>query len=259
MKVKEIYNELYDKCDDIFASFILFIIDNYRSTIKDANTIDAYKKKYINYSSKSFREKYQCWYTNSLIVLSVLLPERKKEFIDLYVADPKRKELNVLTYKISDAISGLTNIYTRPSNSINQIQRQIDIIKSIKSIIDSKINDIRQLIENDVFENELDTSKYLLSKGFNRSAGAICGVLLEKHLKGMLVIRGLTISKKDPSINDLNAELYKNGIIDSTQNKYLLFLGDIRNKCDHDKKSEPTKDEINDLINGTSKVLKTFN
>lgn len=259
MKVKEIYEEIYNECDSIFGSFLMYLVERHREYFEDDNFIEKIKTNYKDCSASSFRNRYQKWYTNSIIVLNAFLPERKNEFIELYSPDPKRKKLTGLTYKISDAISGLSNSFASPIDSISQVQRQIDIVKSLKDIIDSKIGDIKQIIENDVFENELDSARYLLFKGFNRSAGAICGVLLEKHLKSMVSSRGLIISKRDPSINDLNAELYKNGVIDSTQNKYLLFLGDLRNKCDHDKELEPTKDEITDFINGTNKVIKTYN
>lgn len=258
MIVNEIYERVYNKCNEILGSFLLFLAEKTNSAVP-SKTVEAIKKNYPSCSASSFTEEYQKWYTNSLILLSALLPERKKEFVDLYEPDKKRKTLDCTTYTISDAISGYLNSHVKPINSVEKVQRQIDIIKSIKDIIDSRIADIRLLIENEVFDNELDSARYLLTKGFNRSAGAICGVLLEKHLKSLLASHSLSIRKKDPTINDLNVELYKNSVITGAQNKYLLYLGDLRNKCDHDKISEPTKDEINDLINGTDRVLKTYN
>ncbi len=257
MKIEEIYYELLSECPTIYGSFIVLLAkcDGRYFTENDQQIVNDLKKKY---SSVSFSNAYQKWYTKSILLLNALFPERKDEFASLYSPNPKRKELNLLTYTISDAIRGLSNNNVNPSNAIDLIMRQMDIIKSFKDVINSKIRDVRQLIENDVFEDELASAKYLLLKGFNRSAGAICGVLLERHLKNMLASKNLSLSKKDPSINDLNAELYRNGVIDATQNKFLLFLGDIRNKCDHDKKSEPTKDEITDLISGTGKVINTY-
>jgi hypothetical protein len=34
-------------------------------------------------------------------------------------------------------------------------------------------------------------------------------------------------------------------------------LGDIRNLCGHDKHREPTADEVEELIEGTERILKT--
>lgn len=257
MKIQELCEEIRNECPAIYGSFFLFLA-NANDKLLDDGQIKSIKENFKEYSSINFAIRYQKWYTKSLILLNALLPERKDEFISLYSPNQKRKELNLLTYTISDAISGISRGNANPLSAISLIQRQINIIKSVKTVIDSKIRDIRQLIENDVFEDELASAKYLLSKGFNRSSGAICGVLLEKHLKAMLASRNLSPSKKDPSINDLNSELYKNGVIDGAQNKFLLFLGDLRNKCDHHKSSEPTKEEITDLIDGTNKVIKTY-
>lgn len=258
MKVQEVYEEVYNECPNIEGSFLLFLAKRFGECFEDGKQVTLLKEKYKDFSSVYFPEYYQKWYTKSILLLNALFPERKDEFTALYSPDPKRKELNLLNYTISDAIGGISNRHLSPVNAYRLIQTQIGIIKSLKPIIDSKIRDIRQLIENDVFEDELASAKYLLSKGFNRSSGAICGVLLEKHLKAMLASRNLSLSKKDPSINDLNSELYKNGVIDGAQNKFLLFLGDLRNKCDHHKSSEPTKEEITDLIDGTNKVIKTY-
>ena len=40
--------------------------------------------------------------------------------------------------------------------------------------------------------------------------------------------------------------------------RFVQHLADIRNICDHDRGKEPQKDEIDDLLSGTSKVLKTI-
>ena len=142
MKVKDIYENLYKSCDEILGSFLMFIVVNYGKYFSE-QTIKTTIKRFSNYSASSFEQKYQEWYTNSLIVLSAFCPERKKEFVDLYEPDLKRKGLTGLTYKISDAISGYSNDFSNPTHSINQIRRQIDIIKSLKGVIDSKIYDIK--------------------------------------------------------------------------------------------------------------------
>jgi hypothetical protein len=36
------------------------------------------------------------------------------------------------------------------------------------------------------------------------------------------------------------------------------MLGDIRNICDHNKKTEPTESQVKDLIDGADKMLKSI-
>ena len=59
-------------------------------------------------------------------------------------------------------------------------------------------------------------------------------------------------------LKTMKDDLYNHSLIDTTQNKFLLFLADIRNKCDHNKKTDPTAAEVTDLIEGTEKVIKTY-
>lgn len=57
--------------------------------------------------------------------------------------------------------------------------------------------------------------------------------------------------------NDYNEELKNAGVIDLPTWRHIQLLGDLRNLCCHDKKSEPTKDQAKDLLDGTTKICKT--
>ena len=54
-----------------------------------------------------------------------------------------------------------------------------------------------------------------------------------------------------------NEELKNAGVIDLPTWRHIQLLGDLRNLCCHDKKSEPTKDQAKDLLDGTTKICKT--
>ena len=257
MKLKDVYKELANESFEIIGCYLRYISTYFSNGISDSEkgTID---REYSKYDGSTFPIKYQSWYTRSLLVLNVIANERKQDFIKQYEPDSKRKALTALNYTIYDTLKGVFPSSSSPLVSFNNLKIQVSIINSLKVIIDDRIYNLKSLIESEVFESELDTARYLLSKGFKRSAGAICGVLLERHLDSMCKSAGVTINKKDPTINDFNVELYKNGAIDSTQNKFLLYLSDLRNKCDHNKQYEPSDQEVGDLINGTKKVILTY-
>ncbi|CAH2399819.1 hypothetical protein MES4922_220074 [Mesorhizobium ventifaucium] len=40
--------------------------------------------------------------------------------------------------------------------------------------------------------------------------------------------------------------------------RFVQHLGDLRNKCDHKKQAEPTKEEVLVLIEGVRKITKTL-
>ena len=95
----------------------------------------------------------------------------------------------------------------------------------------------------------------LHKNGFYRAAGALCGVILEKHFAGVVASHCIKMKSKTPGISDYNEKLKDEGVIDNKTYLLVQRLGAIRKLCDHNKKQEPTMDDIDDLIKGTDKVL----
>lgn len=132
------------------------------------------------------------------------------------------------------------------------------ILKAAKRRFESSLFEIRQIVQADLFDSEIDSARHLLKNKFFRAAGAIAGVVLEKHLQQVCDDHNIKVAKKDPGINNLNQILRDSGAIDIPQWRHITFLGDIRNICDHNKQREPTVEQVTDLIDGTDKVLKTI-
>jgi len=40
--------------------------------------------------------------------------------------------------------------------------------------------------------------------------------------------------------------------------RFIQRMGDLRNLCDHNKKQEPLKENVADLVDGTDKIIKTI-
>ena len=209
----------------------------------------------------TFKNKYQKWYNASLAAVKQLLPDRVGDFTSCYHLDIK-KDKTLTNYCIEDYILGLTLTAFSKDANFGFIRRrfalQYQIVCSLADRLESSLFEIKQFVEADMFDNEVDAAETLAKRGFLRSAGAICGVVIEKHLKTVAAAHNLRVTKKMPAINDLNELLKNNSIIDVAQWRHLQYMGDLRNMCDHDKDSEPTKENLNDLISGTRKVLKTI-
>lgn len=135
-----------------------------------------------------FRDKYQFWYSESLVVIKLLLPDRIGDFIKLYEKPKSRKSIEYGNYVIEDYLQDLVvndRWRTRevgPEAAIPQFQQQLNILKSVQKRFKSSLFDIKQLVQADLFDSELEAAKELNRKGFIRGAGAIAGVVLEKHL-----------------------------------------------------------------------------
>ncbi len=205
-----------------------------------------------------FYENYEEWYTQAKNIIKVIAKDRLDDFIILY-SDNKRKEVTVDKYTISDALRGLSNgskTFT-PSTAYMCMVRQTQILNSCLSSFDNCIWDIQNVLQADLFDSEIDAANHLLKRGFLRAAGAICGVILEKHLKTICINRGINSTKKNPTIADYN-DLLKDEVYDTVEWRRIQRLGDIRNLCDHSKDREPTKDEVLELISGTERTIKTI-
>jgi hypothetical protein len=144
-----------------------------------------------------------------------------------------------------------------PDAAIPQFQQQLAILKSVGARFESSLFDIRQLVQADLLDSELDAAKELVKNGFARAAGAVTGVVLEQHLGQVCENHAIKISKKSPTISDLNQALKGANVIDVPTWRFVQHLADVRNLCDHDKKVEPTAEQVNGLVDGVMKITKT--
>lgn len=144
------------------------------------------------------------------------------------------------------------------SAAIPRFTQQRAMLVAAQKRFESSLFEIRQLVQADLFDSEIDVSKELLKNKFARAAGAVAGVVLEKHFLQVAKDHKVTISKKNPGISDLNDALKNATVIDMAQWRFVQHLGDLRNLCDHNKKKEPTDAQVSDLIDGVSKAMKTI-
>lgn len=213
----------------------------------------------------NFNVSYETWYSECLALLKQLLPDRFQDFKDHFEAPKHRKEITYATYRIQDALKNLR--VTRPpydevvvdgKAAVAHFQQQAAILQAAKRRFESSLFEIKQLVQADLFDGEIGAARELLKNKFLRAAGAIAGVVLEKHIHQVCEDRSLKIPKKNPTISDLNELLKANSVIDVPQWRFVSMLADIRNLCDHSKQKEPTEQQVTDLIDGTDKILKTI-
>ena len=205
-----------------------------------------------------FLANYEKWYTSSLILVTKILPQRVQDFKDLYI-NQKRKKLTSATYTISDALRGIgsKNSNISMSDAALPLHQQKEIVESCGMMLDSHIYNMQTLLQADIFDSEVESAKHLLKRGFLRAAGAICGVVIEKHFSEVCNKHKIEVKKKSPTIADYN-DILKDNVYDTIEWRRIQRLGDLRNLCDHNKDREPTKDEVDELIAGTERVIKTI-
>lgn len=211
-----------------------------------------------------FKRDYQTWYSEAQAVIKQVLPDRLSDFRSYFEYQKSRKEIDFQNYMIRDYLQGLQvtrggglNVIADGKAAIPEFTQQRHILKAAKDTLDSVLLDLKNVLQADLFDSEIESARALAKAGYLRAAGAIGGVIIEKHLLQVCEQRSIAIKKKNPGISDLNQVLRDAGATTVPQWRFVQHLADIRNICDHAKGREPTKEEIEDLLSGTEKVLKT--
>ena len=212
-----------------------------------------------------FENFYQSWYSKAQAVVKQVLPDRLADFLSHYEYPRTRKGKDIThdNYTIRDYLkglqikNGLNEVVVSPSSAIFDFQQQLNIVKAARDALDSTLMSLSGILQADLFDTEIEEADALAKKEHLRAAGAICGVVIEKHLQYICRHHNINISKKNPAINDLSQLLCSSDIIDLPQERFIQILADVRNICDHAKGNEPSKEKISDLVEGTNKVLKT--
>ena len=123
--------------------------------------------------------------------------------------------MNSFRKVIEDYLKGIAvttgfekKIIAGPADAIPQFQLQQGILNTIEQRLESSLFDLKRRLQAELFDRELETAVQLAKAQFFRAAGAICGVVLEKHLEKIRIFRNLKISKKASAITDY-IELFK--------------------------------------------------
>lgn len=217
-----------------------YILSEIEELIKQANKL--LENKSDSKKGVDFQCEYNDWYTKSFRIVKRYLPDRIDEFSALYESTGKIKDF----------------FLSHPYSSFNEpFILQIAIFASVPGILSSFYQNMDAMIYFEYQEDELNEANKLLAISV-RAAGAVAGVVLEKHLKRLCSNNGIS-GAEEMTLGKLIPLLSTNGIISVTENKKLTYLADIRNKCDHAKKEEPREDEVKDLIDQTRRFINLKN
>lgn len=155
-------------------------------------------------------------------------------------------------------VSRGSEVIVGESSALPKFKQQLAILKASKKRFASSLFEIRQIVQADLFDNEIDAARELLKNRFSRAAGAVAGVVLEKHLKQVCNDHAVKMVSPKPGVAVLSQALRSADVIDVPQWRLIQHLADIRNLCDHSRKQEPTPEQVLDLIDGVDKIIKTI-
>ena len=217
--------------------------------------------KFLEGKRELFQYEYQSWYTKAIRAVQHLAKDRLIEFRGYYEIDPKRKSLGYGTYVIQDYFKGVlpNKIHHPEFDNIRQVAKaffnQLTIFKSIIDRAESLIGNIEDELYSEIQDGEIAVAKQLI-KVSPRAAGALMGVVIEGHLQKVAKHHDVKVAKKNPTISDLNDPLKNASVIDTPVWRKITYLADIRNLCSHKKEAEPTKEQVQELVDGADWLIK---
>jgi len=103
---------------------------------------------------------------------------------------------------------------------------------------------VRNLVQAEVFSDELEQAKELLKSGYSAPAAVVAGVVLETTLRQLCTDRGLPHGKLDK----MNADLAKASAYSLLVQKRITALADVRNNAAHGHSSKFTENDVVDMI-----------
>lgn len=190
-----------------------------------------------------FARKCSKWYASNLAILETNMASRRSEMPLLM------QFLNEQDYVTQ---SGQLTI----AGEIRKIQQ---LIGSIPSYMEGRLYDLELGLAQEFTRDQLVEAEVLLKARHIRAAGAIAGVLLERHLK-LLCDRSQPPIKYAPkaTISTLNELLRKASVYKQTEWRRVQCMGDVRNECDHANATEPERKDVQRLIHEVKEFVATF-
>lgn len=144
--------------------------------------------------------------------------------------------------------------YTMES-SFSVAQRLGAVFHAVKEDFEGGyLNTIKNLIQAEVFESELEQAQELLDNGYKLSAAVIAGVVLETALRDLCDQENISHGKLDK----MNAELAKSGKYNKLQQKRITALADIRNNAAHGKPENFTDEDVKLMVRDVEGFLLNF-
>ncbi|MFN8354219.1 MAG: hypothetical protein U0Y10_07235 [Spirosomataceae bacterium] len=257
VNMKNNKNEIKDEITNLLKDGLQILVNE--TEIKVVG-VDIKKQK----SHESLSGAYNSWYSKCLPVIKTILPDRYADFIEYYKNSKPRKEISYENYTISDYLISMVvsswgeEKFSSKTAFTLKLNNQISILKSALDRVDFALSNIEGLLQADLFDGELSASRELFTKKHLRAGGVLAGVVLEKHLKNVTDTHKISIAKKKPTLSDFNDTLKDKGVYDVPTWRQIQRLADIRNLCAHGNERDPTKEEVEEMINGVEKVIKNI-
>lgn len=184
--------------------------------------------------------EYELWYNSARPLISDYISDR------LGIFDKRYEEFIGRLRLEKDARKDTRKVL---NNHNSDFDAQRGILESIPSKVQVEELRVRRRISEEVSQTELDRARRLYDDSEIRASGVVAGVALERYLlmKCENVASEIRYSYND-GISALAQKLYESDEIDSTAEKQLQHLADIRADCAHANQEDPDSEDVRRLL-----------
>jgi hypothetical protein len=113
------------------------------------------------------------------------------------------------------------------------------------------LHSLRNLVQAEVFDSELEQANELLNKGYKTAAAVIAGTVLETTLRELCCQQQIASSKLDK----MNADLAKRNVYNANQAKRITAMAGVRNNAAHGKPNEFSDGDVKTMIDDVERFL----
>jgi hypothetical protein len=113
------------------------------------------------------------------------------------------------------------------------------------------LQDLRRLLQADIFADFLEMAEHLLSEGYKDASAVLIGGVLEDTLRKLSASNDLPLlatAGKPLTIEPLNVNLAKAGIYSPLTKKQVTSWADLRNNAAHGDYAKYTVDEVKQML-----------
>jgi uncharacterized protein (DUF2164 family) len=144
------------------------------------------------------------------------------------------------------------NFYSLHSNWNSHIAVLLGLAKVVTHDLEQGLlQDVRSLIQAEVFSDFLEMGEYLLSEGYKDAAAVILGAVLEDTLRKLAIKHSISLttqSGKSLTIDPINAALAGVQAYSKLIQKQITTWAHLRNKAAHGQYSEYNKEQVEMML-----------
>lgn len=155
---------------------------------------------------RSVMAAYQQWYTPTLAVVELLMPERRPEFAAYYrrtdgvgASTPCIADILAAPSLAGERKAGLAEIFDPATPRLiflHLLGLQLAILGSADTVLPIGLGRLESIVAAGLLDAELAAARELLACGRRRAAAVVTGVVLQQHLTARARREGLTSTRR---------------------------------------------------------------